>query len=363
MVRFVLPLVCIATLCVLSFLIHVQSHDVMANQSTASFLDRSDTPIFAPGRVEGATLEIELRPEATGAVVELNVEEGQQVKSGAVLLRLNAEQYASELLLAEADLARAEAEKRLLVQGARDEERREAEAIYHWKLSDLELAQLSRQRARALVERRAMSHQQMDDREAAVKSLAAQVVAAKMHAELLYAPPREDELAMAEARIAAAHARLRKSRALLHETELRAPIDGQILRLDVEIGEHAGPDSPTPAILIADMRRQFVRAFVEELDAPRIQPGMQAIITADGIPGQQFTGRVVRVSPRMTAKGLWTDDPAERYDTKTREALIQLPAVEDLVVGLRVDVAISPSKTKEIDGPTIRHLFHKSKTP
>ena len=56
--------------------------------------------------------------------------------------------------------------------------------------------------------------------------------------------------------------------------------------------------------------------------------------------GRNFTGRVARLSPRMSHKELWTNDPTERYDTKTREVWIELDEAEGLLVGLRVDVMI-----------------------
>ena len=83
----------------------------------------------------------------------------------------------------------------------------------------------------------------------------------------------------------------------------------------------------------------MVRAFVEELDAPRIQVGTSAQITADGLPGRTFKGRVVRLSPMMGPKQAFSDRPAERHDTKTREVWVDLGASSDgLIFGLRVDV-------------------------
>ena len=78
----------------------------------------------------------------------------------------------------------------------------------------------------------------------------------------------------------------------------------------------------------------------QELDAPRVQLGMTAKINADGLPGREFTGHVVRMSPKMGRKELWSDQPTERYDTKTREVWIELDGKEQWVVGLRLDVIL-----------------------
>ena len=111
----------------------------------------------------------------------------------------------------------------------------------------------------------------------------------------------------------------------------------------------AGPESPQPSIIIADTSRFFVRAFVEELDAPRVQLGMMATVAADGLPGKEFHGRVTRLSPRMDHKQLWSNHPTERFDAKMREVWIELDDAESLVIGLRVDVTIDPASIS-IDG-------------
>ena len=81
-----------------------------------------------------------------------------------------------------------------------------------------------------------------------------------------------------------------------------------------------------------------MRAFVEELDAPRVAIGMPAVITADGLPDTTFTGHVVAISPRMETKSIDADRPFGLYDTKVREVFVELTDEPKLIVGLRVDV-------------------------
>jgi len=148
------------------------------------------------------------------------------------------------------------------------------------------------------------------------------------------------------------------ARVQLARTRLKAPCRGQILEIDVEPGELTGPDSADPAIVLADTSTFRVRAFVEEIDAPRVELGMPATISADGLPGVEIHGRIVRLSPRMGRKELYSGSPSERYDTKTREVWIELDEATDLVTGLRVDVVIdladtTTPNTEPADGPTV----------
>lgn len=348
MERYILPAAAAIALSALTLFIHARSADSGHRDPS---MHRTQSPgtdhkIFAPGRVEGTTLETDLRPQVQGRVVEVTMAEGQHVLAGQLILQLDNRQFESELRIAQAELARVKMEKIRLENGARPEERRESEAFYRAKLSELELATSISRRSSNLQNLDAISNQEVERRDAAVKLLTAEVVAAEARAQLLNAPPREEDVQIAAARISAAEASVTAAQIQWEHTQLRAPIAGQILKINAEAGELAGPASLAPTVIMADTSRYFVRAFVEELDAPRLAVGMSATITADGLPNESFVGDVVRVSPRMSQKALRTDAPTERYDTKIREALIELSANHGLVVGLRVDVMIDATDTQ-----------------
>jgi len=297
--------------------------------------------IFAPGRIEGTTPEIELRPHVAGRIVEVRVEEGQRVRQGDVLLRLDDAQYRHQVTLARAELALVEAQMARLVHGARSQQRAEAAALHQAKLAELERAELSWERIDDLHQARAVSQQEADDKRTLVTSLRAEVAAAKARLELLEAPARPDEVEMDKARIDAAKAQLELANVDLEWTNLRAPRDGQVLRVGVEAGELTGPNAVEASVAMADTSKLYVRAYVEEQDAPRVMVGMTATIVADGLPGELLKGRVIRLSPRMSRKELLRDEPGEWLDVKTREVWIQLEGSNELVVGLPVDVILA----------------------
>ena len=308
--------------------------------------------ISAPGRVEGSTEEIELRPELTGKVVDILVREGQWVSAGEALLRLDDATYRQEVALAAAQVELEEARLERLVNGARSQERQEQAAMLRAKLAEVEGAQKRVRRIKRANESAsgAVSAEEAEDRDQELDSLANQAEAARARLELLEAPAREDEVRMARARVRAAQERLELARAEHDKTILKAPTQSQVLRVHAELGELWGPQATEPAVILADTSKLFVRAFVEELDAPQVKLGMPATVTADGLRGQSFTGRVTRLSPRMGAKQLWTDQPGERIDTKVREVWVELDRSEGLVVGLRVDVMIEPRSDASVAG-------------
>ncbi len=256
--------------------------------------------ISAVGRIEGASIEIELRPELAGRIAQVLVHEGQTVEAGAVLLRLDDRQYRQEVALAEAELALTRAELERLVNGAHKQQRLEAAALCQAKQAELDQAKSDWQRVQDLRRSKVVSQQEVDDKWARLTSLRKEVEAAKARMELLEAPARPDEIRIHQAHIQAAQARLELAKIQLDHTQLRAPRHGQILKADVLPGELVGPVSAEPALVMADTSSFRVRAYVEELDAPRVQVGMKATATADGLPGERLCGRVSRLSPRMS---------------------------------------------------------------
>ena len=304
--------------------------------------DAGSRLICASGRIEGATPEIKLRPQLAGRVVKISVKEGQFVQAGEVLLELDDAEYVQQIAMAGAELHLAEAQLERLVHGAHPKQRAEAAALYRAKLAELDRARLTWQRIDALRGTQAVAEQEADNHRTLVAGLAAEAEAAEAHLQWLDSPARADEVQIETARVEAAKARWNLAKVQLERTKLRAPLAGQVLKADIEIGELAGPASPEPAFIVADTTRCRVRAFVEEMDARDVRVGMAARVTADGQHGRELRGRIVRLSPRMDDKGLWNDHPAERLDTKTREVWIELDDPLS-VVGLRVEVVIDPS--------------------
>ncbi len=338
MVKYVLFSLGIAAVIVMGVMIDMQSSPPTIRQTDQA----EEYRIFALGRVEGITPEIELRPQLAGRIVELPVKEGQFVEQGQVLLVLDDRQHRCEVALATATVELAQASLAHLINGAHPQDRAAAAALHRAKLGELDLAKRAWTRISELFAANVVSQQQADDQRGQVVVLTAEVAAAKARLDQLEAAARPDEVRMDEARIQAAEARLELAKVQLERTRILAPGRGRILEVDVEAGELTGPESTEPAIVMVDTTKLQVRAFVEEIDAPRVKVGMAATVRTDGLRDREFKGRVIRLSSRMGRKQLWSDRPAERYDTKTREVWIELEQGESLVVGLRVDVMINP---------------------
>lgn len=298
------------------------------------------TLIFASGKIEGISEAVQLRVQMNGRVIALYVREGDFVEAGTVLLELDSAEYQQQLVLAQAEHQAAQARLTRLTKGARVEERREAWAWLDAKQSDLDRALLSFARTERLFGQEASTPQEMDDARALVKTLTAQVAAAKAKVDLVESPPRAEDVAIAQAQVAAAKSQIELARIYVDRCRLRAPSSGRVMQLQAKLGSLTGPLNSGPAVVLADTSEFRVRAFVEELDAPQVKVGQLAQVTIDGLPGTVIEGKVSRLSPKMGAKLLVTDAPNEQFDVKVREVWIDLERCEGLVMGLRVDVVL-----------------------
>jgi multidrug resistance efflux pump len=307
--------------------------------------------IYATGIVEGTTEDINLRSELSGQVMAVRVSTGDSVEAGAVLVQLDDRQHRQQVAVSEANVKLAEAQLERLIDGARQEERDEARALQQAKQAGLDQALRTWKRIRQLREQNAIAQQEADDQQGTVETLTAEVQAAKSHLEQLEAPARGDEVRVAEARVASARADRELAKIALDKTRILAPRRGQILDVNVVAGEFVGPITNEPAVVLSDTSKRRVRAYVEEIDAPRIALDMPVTVTADGLPGHEFRGRVVQMTPRMARKLFHNDRPEELYDTKVREVVAELDNAPALILGLRVDVMFHPSPLR----PAVEH--------
>jgi multidrug resistance efflux pump len=299
--------------------------------------------IHAPGIVEGGRREVELRPEVPGRIAEILVAEGDYVEAGQLLVKLDDATQRHSVTMLEAEVRLAQAQLERLKNGAHEYEREEAKATYAAAVARRNHAELELKRAERLQSANAISDQEYDRWDNEVRSLTQQAAAAKARVDFLTAPARTDELLAAEAKVDIAQARLNLARAELARTEVLAPSRGQVLHRRREPGEVVDLEDPRPVLVMADTFRPRVRAYVEELDAPHVRMGLAAHITADGFPGRVFVGEVVEVLPSMSAKQVWSEQPSERFDLKTREVVIELRGEVDQISGRPVSWASSNS--------------------
>ena len=133
-------------------------------------------------------------------------------------------------------------------------------------------------------------------------------------------------------------ARLKATRVEQNRTVLYAPFAGTVAKIVGEVGEYATPSPPgvptPPAIDLIDDSCLYVRAPMDEVDAPKMSAGQTVRISFDALPKQTFPGKVKRVAPYVSA----VEKQARTVDIEA--TLDPDPALPHLLVGYSADVEV-----------------------
>jgi len=225
-----------------------------------------------------------------GRIVELPVEEGQSVEKDALLARLDDADYRQRVRIDEASVRVRESNLALTLAGTREQEIRAAHETMLDAQADLQEKKLDSDRAQQLFSEDAVSAQDRDLAETAMKRAQAAFQAAQQRYNEAVEGSRKEDIAIAQANLKEADATLGMSRVNLDYTVLRAPTAGVITVRQAELGEVVAPG--TPVITLADLDHIWLRAYIAETDLGRIHWGEDAAVTTDTYPGKKYHGRI-----------------------------------------------------------------------
>ncbi|MCC6165071.1 MAG: biotin/lipoyl-binding protein, partial [Acidobacteria bacterium] len=186
--------------------------------------------VAAPGRVESATEDINLGFEIPGRLEAVLVDEGDRVEAGTVIARLDASAQRAALASARARLSMAMAERDRVLNGARTEERREADAARLQAETAAAQADLELRRRKSLFDDGVIAREEYERAERDARLARARVDEVTERARTVQAEARDDDRARASAAVELARAQVAEVEVQLAKTELRAPTAGVIVR-------------------------------------------------------------------------------------------------------------------------------------
>ena len=210
--------------------------------------------VEAAGTIEPVTT-VELKSKASGEVLDITAETGDEVEQGALLVKIDPRTARNRLNQTQADLTAARAR--------------------------LSIASAQQERAETLLQQGILS--KPDYEKAAL------------------------ELATAQAQVVSGQVAVENARIALNDTEIRAPIAGTIIEKRVETGQVIS--SPTQDVgggtlllKMADLSQVQVRVLVDETDIGKITSGLPAAVTVSAYPNQPFSGSVLKVEPQAVVE-------------------------------------------------------------
>jgi len=266
--------------------------------TTAAAIMR-DVPGFfeATGSLAGDE-QTDVAPQTSGKVVTLGVDIGSHVSRGQMIVRLDdselklrVEQALAQVEQAKAALRQAE-EKIGLQPGQAFDPNRVAEVAAAKATADL--AEKELQRAEKLIESGDVSRSYYDEQRARRDQLRQQYEAALAQARQNYAG-----VAVAKTNVANTEAALALARKSLSYSVIAAPIDGYVAERTADLGEYVSPQQKVATIVRINPIR--IRIDIPEQAIPAVQVGQSVSITTSAWPDKNFSGRIARIAPNVSA--------------------------------------------------------------
>jgi HlyD family secretion protein len=261
--------------------------------------------IKVSGNIEAT--EVDVGFKISGRIVSRFFEEGDWIKKGAVLAKLDDEDLRNKLEVARATLASAQARLNKLLAGSRPEEIKQAEASLHQAQSDLGNKEIQYQRMKSLYDRGVVAKEAFDNAETSYKMAQAAVRVATENYQLVKEGPRKEDIEDARAQVDQARASVKLDETQLSYTTLYAPISGVVLVKSGEIGEVVNPG--TPILTMADVENVWLKAYIPETDLSRVKWGQEVIVTTDLRPQKKYMGKISFISSQaeFTPKQIQTE--------------------------------------------------------
>jgi HlyD family secretion protein len=340
--------------------------------------------------------EVEIAFKIAGRLIELNAEEGDLVREGALLARLDPEPILSEREKAQAqleslfsrrlelealirfqeasvaaqidqkraELSQAEIALRELLAGARSQEIEEAAAAVGRARAEFERARSDWDRAQTLYQNEDISTAQFQQFKSAYEAGQASLLQAEERSKLVQEGPRKETIEAAGAGVDRARAGLQQALALrldirrnekaiqtlaaeieaaraqvrlmdshVGDASAYSPIAGMILVKSSENGEVVVPGAPI--VTIGDLAHPWIRGYIEEPDLGRVKVGDRVEVTTDSYPEKVYPGRVSFIA----SEAEFTPKQIQTRRERTR-----------LVYRIKVDVA-NPDQELKLNMP------------
>jgi HlyD family secretion protein len=258
--------------------------------------------VTASGEVHPRTYT-DLGANAQGLITDLLVKEGDRVRKGQVVARIESIQANADVQAQKASVASAEADSAASEAGLtmQNDSIRTQEATIERTKADLELARVSFERYNELFKAGVAAKADYDQRKSTYDSQKAGLREAELRLQQLVSQraQAQAQITSAQRRVSQAQAGLTRVADILAKHDVISPLDGIVTNLPVRLGETVVPgiqNSAASAVMtIADMSLITAEVKVDETDIVNLQIGQKATVTIDAIPDHTFSGHVIEI--------------------------------------------------------------------
>lgn len=313
-----------------------------------------ESKVTASGEIRPVTL-YNLTAEVPGRVEQIFVTEGQQVKVGQPLLRVDDTQIRETVRAAQASVGQSQSDvennMRAIDQARNNVQQAKAnmasaQAVLEQRKADLRLAERQFKRVETTVEAGVAPKSQLDEArarletaQAAVQSQMDQISVLKEQVDVAQTgvARAEASLEAAKQRVAQTQAQVNQETDRLTKTTRNSPIDGVVSSMPVKVGEYAlSGFTTTPLMTVADMSQINAEIKVDETDIADVQLNQVAMVKVDALGDVQIPGVVVeKAASAITRSGQTIAQSANTQEAKDFLVKIKLDPPQEIRDKLR----------------------------
>lgn len=285
--------------------------------------------------------------QLSGTVSRVAVHIDQEVRAGDLLFALDNRQATAELHVRQAAVTSAKAQLNKLNLQPRPEEVPPLEAQVRANQATLREKLDIRDRDRKMVVTKSVTEQEVVISEQEAQSAQAQLEVSRANLTLLKAGAWQPDKDIASAAVEQAEAQVAQAETQLDLLEVRAPVNGSILQINVRPGEFVAASPTQSLVVMGSLKPLHVRVSVDEEDIPRLKLAAPARAKLRGDLKQDAVPMTfVRIEPYVIPKTSLTGANAERVDTRVMQLIYAIDPQQPLVkqrkvlVGQLLDVFI-----------------------
>jgi len=323
-IRFIiLPIISVLGIGLAVYLVYKQSRPAPtappSGQPTKSpFSNR----VAGSGLVEPATEIMNIGTSISGTVQSVSVKEGQLVKKGDILFTIDQRDTVAQLGAAKAKLEVATRKVEQLKSMPHAEDVDRATAIVAQRQSAVNDATLRLERLNAVEDQSAISANERPTRMFEMSLTKSRLDEAKSELARMMIGTYPEDLAVAVAEAKVADADVAMLQTDLLQSDVKAPIDGTVLRVNARAGEFASAGALREGLVVmGQLTPLHIRVDVDELDAWRFDPNGKAVAMLRGGKIVEFPIEYVRTVPVVIPKRTLTGENSERIDTRVMEMI------------------------------------------
>ncbi len=281
-----------------------QSQQATLQTETAPVVQQDLTINIAAAGVIKPITPVNISPKQQGRLAVLYVDQGNRVKAGQLLARMDDSNLKGQLLQAKGSLEAAQANYEKLKAGNRPQEIIQAQRNLQQAQADLIASRSTYESNVSLYTSGAVSKNALDISRSQFESAQSKIASLQEVYELEKVGSRKEDIKAAHAQVDQAQGNLETIQAQVNDTEIRAPFDGIITQKYANPGAFVTPttsasatSSATSSSILAMAGELEGLADVSESDIRNVHPGQPVDVKVDAYPGRLFHGKVRLVSP------------------------------------------------------------------